>query len=135
MHEQQYAFMRPPDIVAARDHGSICYVPLGPLEWHGPHLPYGVDMLHAYTLASEAARETGGVVLPPPPPPPHAASAAVSVSVDIIASDARVIFFMTLANWFSSLQTTAMQHALFQPVRAPSLETIGPLASARVGLI
>jgi creatinine amidohydrolase len=67
MHEQRYELMRPQDIVAARDRASICYVPLGPLEWHGPHLPLGVDMLHAYTLAREAAKETGGVVMPPLP--------------------------------------------------------------------
>jgi creatinine amidohydrolase len=67
MHEQQYELMRPQDIVAARDRASICYLPLGPLEWHGPHLPFGVDMLHADTLAREAAKLTGGVVLPPLP--------------------------------------------------------------------
>ena len=67
MNEQQYELMRPQDIVAERDRVPICYLPLGPLEWHGPHLPYGVDLLHAYTLAREAARQTGGVVLPPLP--------------------------------------------------------------------
>ncbi len=67
MPEQQYELMRPQDIVIERDRAPICYLPLGPLEWHGPHLPYGVDLLHAYTLAREAARRTGGVVLPPLP--------------------------------------------------------------------
>lgn len=73
MHEQQqsttpenvrYELLRPEEIISARDRIPVAYVPLGPLEWHGPHLPIGVDMLHAYSLALEAARRTGGVVLP-----------------------------------------------------------------------
>ena len=31
----------------------MAYVPIGPLEWHGPHLPVGVDMLHAHAMALE----------------------------------------------------------------------------------
>ena len=67
MHNHKYELMRPQEIVAERSRSAIVYVPLGPLEWHGPHLPYGVDMLHAHTLALESVRETGGVVLPPLP--------------------------------------------------------------------
>ncbi len=63
----QYELMRPQDIVAARARAPIAYVPIGPLEWHGPHLPVGMDMLHAHTMALESARMTGGVVLPPFP--------------------------------------------------------------------
>ena len=64
MREQRYEMMRPRDIVAEHARAPIAYVPVGPLEWHGPHLPFGVDMLHASILACEAARKTGGVVLP-----------------------------------------------------------------------
>jgi creatinine amidohydrolase len=64
MEEIRYELMRPQQIIAARDKAPVVYVPLGPLEWHGPHLPFGVDMLHAYAMALEAARQTGGVVLP-----------------------------------------------------------------------
>ncbi|MDB5075353.1 MAG: uncharacterized protein JWO42_1532 [Chloroflexi bacterium] len=67
MPEHRYELMRPQDIVAERARAPIAYVPLGPLEWHGPHLPLGVDMLHAYLLAQEAVQVTGGVVLPPLP--------------------------------------------------------------------
>lgn len=63
----RYEFLRPSEIIEIRDHTPIAYVPLGPLEWHAPHLPIGTDMLHAYALALETARETGGVVLPPLP--------------------------------------------------------------------
>ena len=43
---------------------SIAYLPLGPLEWHGPHLPMGVDAFNAEKVAHLAAEETGGLVLP-----------------------------------------------------------------------
>jgi creatinine amidohydrolase len=62
-----YELMRPQEIVAARTAVPVAYVPIGPLEWHGPHLPFGVDLLHAHSMALEAARRTGGVVLPPLP--------------------------------------------------------------------
>lgn len=47
-----------------RERTPVAYVPIGPLEWHGPHLPMGTDPLHAEALALEAARLTGGVVHP-----------------------------------------------------------------------
>ncbi len=62
--EHRYEFMRPAQLLAERERSPIVYIPLGPLEWHGPHLPYGMDMLHAYTVARALAGEYGGVVLP-----------------------------------------------------------------------
>ena len=44
---------------------SIAYVPIGSIEFHGPHLPMGVDMFTAQGVCLEAARRSGGVVLPP----------------------------------------------------------------------
>jgi creatinine amidohydrolase len=67
MDEIRYELLRPQQIIAAREKVPVAYVPIGPLEWHAPHLPYGTDMLHAYAMAYEAAREVGGVVLPPLP--------------------------------------------------------------------
>ncbi len=63
----RYDLMRPQQIIARRDQSPIAYVPLGPLEWHGPALPYGMDFLHAYRMSLALAREFGGVVLPPLP--------------------------------------------------------------------
>jgi creatinine amidohydrolase len=63
----RYELMRPQQIIEERARASIAYVPIGPMEWHGPHLPVGMDMLHAWRMALEAARLTGGVVLPPLP--------------------------------------------------------------------
>lgn len=63
----RYELMRPQQILDARARAPIAYVPIGPMEWHGPHMPVGMDMLHGYAMALEAARQTGGVVLPPLP--------------------------------------------------------------------
>jgi creatinine amidohydrolase len=62
-----YELMRPQEIIAARERLPVAYIPLGPMEWHGPHMPLGVDMLHAYSVALAVASEIGGVVLPPLP--------------------------------------------------------------------
>jgi len=43
----------------------VAFVPVGPLEYHGPHLPLGVDPLIAEGLCARTAAITGGVVLPP----------------------------------------------------------------------
>ena len=44
---------------------SVAYVPLGSLEFHGPHLPIGLDALTAHGICLAAAERGGGVVLPP----------------------------------------------------------------------
>ena len=56
--------MTPGEVVAARARSAVAYVPIGPLEWHGPHLPLGTDGLRAHHVAVRAARIAGGVVLP-----------------------------------------------------------------------
>jgi creatinine amidohydrolase len=43
----------------------VAYVPLGTYEWHGEHLPVGLDALTAHGLCLRAASLQGGVVLPP----------------------------------------------------------------------
>jgi creatinine amidohydrolase len=60
----QYERMTPQQICDARERAPIVYVPAGPLEWHAEHLPIGTDPLHAHHVAVEAARRSGGVVLP-----------------------------------------------------------------------
>jgi creatinine amidohydrolase len=45
---------------------EIVILPLGSLESHGPHLPFGTDALTAYLIAQEvASRVPGTAVLPP----------------------------------------------------------------------
>ena len=61
----RFELMRPEEIIQERKRCPVVYFALGPLEWHGPHLPLGTDALIAYEMAIRAAQQTGGVVLPP----------------------------------------------------------------------
>ena len=42
----------------------IAYLPLGTLEWHGEHLPFGSDGMQSQGFFIELARRAGGIVLP-----------------------------------------------------------------------
>ena len=64
MRTVQFEYLRPGEILAEKERFSVVYLPLGPLEWHGPAMPYGTDPLMAQELARAAARITGGVVMP-----------------------------------------------------------------------
>ena len=56
--------LRPGEIMTEKKRCPIVYFPIGPLEWHGPHLPYGMDPLNAQAVAERLAKKNGGVVLP-----------------------------------------------------------------------
>jgi len=62
--EVRMQFLRPGQIVAEKERRSIIFLPLGPLEWHAPHLPFGTDPLNAQEAALRVAHKVGGVVLP-----------------------------------------------------------------------
>jgi creatinine amidohydrolase len=64
MAEVRLQWLRPSEVLAAQAAKSIAYLPVGPLEWHGPHLPIGTDPLQAETVALALAEEIGGVVHP-----------------------------------------------------------------------
>lgn len=64
MRSVQLEYLRPGEIVAEKERFPVVYLPIGPLEWHGPAMPYGTDPLIAQELARAAARITGGVVMP-----------------------------------------------------------------------
>ena len=42
----------------------VAYLPLGTLEWHGPQLPLGTDLLEGHALFTLAAKQFGGIVMP-----------------------------------------------------------------------
>jgi creatinine amidohydrolase len=60
----EFELMTPGEIAEARARLPLVFVPLGPIEWHGPHLPLGTDALHAGRMARRLAGELGGLVLP-----------------------------------------------------------------------
>jgi len=60
--ECRIAYLRPGQIRARLAECPAVYIPFGPLEWHGPHLPYGMDPLNAEAVALRACAKSGGVV-------------------------------------------------------------------------
>jgi len=64
MRTVQLELLRPDEVIREKKRFSVAYVPVGPLEWHGPHLPLGTDALNATTVAREVAERIGGVVVP-----------------------------------------------------------------------
>lgn len=64
MRTNELKHMRPDEILEAKEKKSIVYLPIGPLEWHGPALPFGVDPQAAEYNAKAIADKIGGVVMP-----------------------------------------------------------------------
>ena len=64
MRTRKLELLRPDEILEEMRRCSVVYLPLGPLEWHGPHLPYGTDPLYAYEIALRIADKLGGIVHP-----------------------------------------------------------------------
>jgi creatinine amidohydrolase len=60
----RYAELHPAQLEAIVAAAPVAYVPWGALEWHGPHLPFGLDGFTAEAVAERAVRRSGGVLLP-----------------------------------------------------------------------
>ena len=65
MTELRYERLHPAELRAAVERAPLAFVPIGTLEFHGEHLPFGVDSFEAHGLCLRAAELAGGVVLPP----------------------------------------------------------------------
>ncbi len=65
MSEVRFDRMVPSEVVARREACNLAYLPVGTLEWHGDHMPFGTDYLIVTWLAEAAAQRAGGVVFPP----------------------------------------------------------------------
>lgn len=64
MSERRYERLHPAELREEHGRAPVAYVPLGTLEFHGEHLPFGVDSFEAHGLALRAAERSGGIVLP-----------------------------------------------------------------------
>ncbi len=64
MQKYSVSYLRPGQIVARLDEAPVAYIPLGPVEWHGLHMPMGADPMNAQTVALDCCRVTGGIVWP-----------------------------------------------------------------------
>ena len=61
----QLQFLRPKPLEMRAKAFPVVYVPFGPIEWHGYHLPLGCDALKAHGILCKTAEKYGGVVYPP----------------------------------------------------------------------
>jgi len=59
-----YEELTPRALQARVKEAPIAYLPLGTLEWHGPHLPLGADGIQSRHFFERLAKDVGGVVLP-----------------------------------------------------------------------
>lgn len=65
MDSVYYSELCPADFLKRLEKMPVAYLPLGTLEWHGPHLPLGADGIQAEGLFVQMAEKVGGIVLPP----------------------------------------------------------------------
>lgn len=59
------AYLFPDEIVKAREQNGLVILPIGPVEWHGPHLAMGCDNLLAHDFARRLARQLQCPYYPP----------------------------------------------------------------------
>jgi creatinine amidohydrolase len=59
-----YIELSPDEFKNRLSKAPIAYLPLGTLEWHGHHMPLGVDGLISSGFFIELAKKVGGIVLP-----------------------------------------------------------------------
>lgn len=62
--EVRAELLSPAELDRRISRSPIVYMPLGTLEFHGPHLPIGLDAFTGHGICLEAARHGGGIVLP-----------------------------------------------------------------------
>ncbi len=60
----RYAELHPSELAERIKAGAPAILPWGALEWHGPHLPLGLDGLVAEAFAERLAERTSGVLFP-----------------------------------------------------------------------
>lgn len=62
--EVRVQFMLPHMLHAEMEKVPLVFLPIGPIEWHGPHMAVGMDPINAERVSLELAQRVGGVVLP-----------------------------------------------------------------------
>ena len=63
--KRKFEELLPHEILAFTKDASIAFLPIGSMEWHGPHMSMGMDTAHAYAVALGLAETMNGTALPP----------------------------------------------------------------------
>ena len=61
MKKVLYEELLPEECVQRIQEMPVAYLPLGTLEWHGPHMPLGADGIQSKELFVRVAEKVGGV--------------------------------------------------------------------------
>ena len=61
----RWEYLTPPDFEKLAREEKLCILPIGSLERHGEHMPFGTDALVAHEIACRAALKEPCVVFPP----------------------------------------------------------------------
>ncbi len=64
MSEIRYERLLPGEFQAVLERTPVAFVPLGTLEYHGPHLAIGNDALKAEAILERVCQQTGGIMVP-----------------------------------------------------------------------
>jgi len=82
----RYTDLRPDQLTSRLATCPVAIAPWGALEWHGPHLPFGLDGLVAEAFCERLAERTGAILLPTTYLPittlPHPHS--ISIRADVV---------------------------------------------------
>ena len=62
--EVRIQYLRPGELMHIQENFPVAYQPVGTIEWHGRQNPLGCDTIKAEGICIEAAKITGGVVMP-----------------------------------------------------------------------
>ena len=63
MNTHEFERMLPWQLRAELARRPVAYLPLGTYEWHGEHLPVGLDALTSHGICLQAAARDGGLCL------------------------------------------------------------------------
>lgn len=61
---KRYGELKPAELATAIKDVGVAVLPIGSLQWHGNHLPYGVDGFLAESFSERLANQVDGVLLP-----------------------------------------------------------------------
>jgi creatinine amidohydrolase len=64
MTSMKFEELHPDELKTVIKSSGIVYLPLGTLEWHEKHLPFGTDAFESYALCLASCKKTGGCVIP-----------------------------------------------------------------------
>jgi len=63
--EVRIQYLRPGELLHIQENFPVAYQPVGTIEWHGRQNPLGCDTIKAESICIQAAKITGGAVMPP----------------------------------------------------------------------